>query len=145
MLILVGTLPMAYALNRTMPADQSLQFAAVAEVTQAALVKAAPQPAPGDSRATLSTYVRTKEATPELVPALAAITGHIGEEVKSYGSLAAVPAEAVGNVRNDMYLTSETIRLMDKDRSATSTPTPRASFNCSSNRSTTPRALSRCG
>ncbi|MFX5570532.1 inorganic phosphate transporter, partial [Acinetobacter baumannii] len=28
MLILVGTLPMAYALNCTMPADQAVQFAA---------------------------------------------------------------------------------------------------------------------
>jgi len=114
MLILVGTLPMAYALNRTMPADQSLQFAAVAEVTQQALVKSAPQPAPADPRPTLSTYVRTKDVTPELIPALAALAGHIGEQVKGYGSLAKVPAEAMGNVRNDMYLTSETIRLMDK-------------------------------
>ncbi|WP_289141790.1 inorganic phosphate transporter [uncultured Pseudomonas sp.] len=116
MLILVGTLPMAYALNRTMPADQSLQFAAVAEVTQQALVKIAPQPAPVDPRPTLSTYVRTKDVTPELIPALAALTGHIGEQVKGYGSLAKVPAEAMGNVRNDMYLTSETIRLMDKGK-----------------------------
>ena len=116
MLILVGTLPMAYALNRTMPADQSLQFAAVAEVTQQALVKIAPQPAPVDPRPTLSTYVRTKDITPELIPALAALTGHIGEQVKGYGSLAKVPAEAMGNVRNDMYLTSETIRLMDKGK-----------------------------
>lgn len=116
MLILVGTLPMAYALNRTMPADQSLQFAAVAEVTQQALVKSAPQPAPADPRPVLSTYVRTKETTPELIPALAALTGHIGEQVKGYGSLAKVPAEAMGNVRNDMYLTSETIRLMDKGK-----------------------------
>ncbi|PMY58223.1 anion permease [Pseudomonas sp. GW456-L12] len=114
MLILVGTLPMAYALNRTMPADQALQFAAVAEVTQQALVKNAPQPAPADPRAVLSDYVRSKEATPQLVPALAALTGHIGAEVKGYGSLAKVPAEAMGNVRNDMYLSSETIRLMDK-------------------------------
>lgn len=116
MLILVGTLPMAYALNRTMPADQSLQFAAVAEVTQQALVKSAPQPAPADPRPVLSTYVRTKETTPELIPALAALTGRIGEQVKGYGSLAKVPAEAMGNVRNDMYLTSETIRLMDKGK-----------------------------
>ena len=116
MLILVGTLPMAYALNRTMPADQSLQFSAVAEVTQQALVKIAPQPAPVDPRPTLSTYVRTKDVTPELIPALAALTGHIGEQVKGYGSLAKVPAEAMGNVRNDMYLTSETIRLMDKGK-----------------------------
>ncbi|BCQ64148.1 hypothetical protein PBOI14_58980 [Pseudomonas sp. Boi14] len=116
MLILVGTLPMAYALNRTMPADQSLQFAAVAEVTQQALVKSAPQPAPADSRAVLSEYMRSKEATPELIPALAALTGAIGTEVKGYGSLAKVPAEAMGNVRNDMYLTSEAIRLMDKNQ-----------------------------
>ncbi len=41
MLILVGTLPMAYALNRTMPADQTVQFVAIAEVTQQVLVHAA--------------------------------------------------------------------------------------------------------
>nr|BFE97759.1 inorganic phosphate transporter [Pseudomonas brassicacearum subsp. brassicacearum] len=116
MLILVGTLPMAYALNRTMPADQALQFAAVAQVTQQALVKHSPLPAPANPRAILSTYVGSKEATPQLVPALAAMTGSIGAEVKGYGSLAKVPAEAVGNVRNDMYLTSETIRLMDKNK-----------------------------
>lgn len=116
MLILVGTLPMAYALNRAMPADQALQFAAVAEVTQQALVKAAPQLAPADPRPVLSDYVRSKEATPQLVPALASLTGSIGAQVKGYGSLSDVPAEAVGNVRNDMYLTSETIRLMDKNK-----------------------------
>src|SRR5471032_531608 len=116
MLILVGTLPMAYALNRTMPADQALQFAAVAEVTQQALVKSAPLPTPADQRAVLSDYVRSKDVTPQLVPALASLAGHIGNEVKGYGSLSKVPAEAMGNVRNDMYLTSETIRLMDKNQ-----------------------------
>lgn len=116
MLILVGTLPMAYALNRTMPADQALQFAAVAEVTQQALVRSAPLPAPTDPRPVLSEYVRSKEVTPQLIPALAALAGNIGNEVKGYGSLAKVPAEAMGNVRNDMYLTSETIRLMDKNK-----------------------------
>ncbi|MGE8096377.1 inorganic phosphate transporter [Pseudomonas fluorescens] len=116
MLILVGTLPMAYALNRTMPADQALQFAAVAEVTQQALVRSAPLPAPADPRPVLSEYVRSKEVTPQLIPALAALAGNIGNEVKGYGSLSKVPAEAMGNVRNDMYLTSETIRLMDKNK-----------------------------
>lgn len=116
MLILVGTLPMAYALNRAMPADQSVQFAAVAQVTQQALTKAAPLPAPADSRLTLSTYIRDKQATPELVPALAVMAGKIGDQVASYGSLSKVPAEATANVRNDMYLTSEAIRLMDKNK-----------------------------
>lgn len=116
MLILVGTLPMAYALNRTMPADQALQFAAVAEVTQQALMKHTSLPAPADPRPVLSDYMRTKEATPQLIPALATLAGNIGNEVKGYGSLSKVPAEAMGNVRNDMYLTSETIRLMDKNK-----------------------------
>ena len=116
MLILVGTLPMAYALNRTMPADQSVQFAAVAEVTQQALTRSAPLPAPADPRQTLSAYLVSKQATPELIPALAVMAGKIGIQVKSYGSLSKVPAEAVANVRNDMYLTSETIRLMEKNK-----------------------------
>ena len=34
MLILVGTVPMAYALNRAMPVGQVTQFVAVAHVTQ---------------------------------------------------------------------------------------------------------------
>ncbi len=94
MLILVGTLPMAYALNRTMPADQAVQFAAVAEVTRQALVKSAPQPAPADPRQVLSDYVRSKQASPELIPALAALTGSIGQEVKGYGAFSRVPAQA---------------------------------------------------
>jgi inorganic phosphate transporter, PiT family len=116
MLILVGTLPMAYALNRTMPADQSVQFAAVAEVTSQALMKSAPLPAPADPRKTLSEYIRDKQPTPELVPALAVMASKIGIDVAGYGSLAKVPAEATANVRNDMYLTSEAIRLMDKNK-----------------------------
>ncbi|MEB0077489.1 inorganic phosphate transporter [Pseudomonas sp. CCI3.2] len=116
MLILVGTLPMAYALNRAMPADQSVQFAAVAQVTQLALSKSVTQPAPADPRQELTTYVRTKQVTPTLVPALAVLTGKIGIQVGDYGSLSKVPAEATANVRNDMYLVSETIRLITANK-----------------------------
>ncbi len=40
----------------------------------------------------------------------------IGDQVQKYGSLNKVPAEAVGNTRNDMYLTSEAIRFLMKDK-----------------------------
>ena len=119
MLILVGTLPMAYALNRTMPAEQSMHFASVAEATQQALQRNAPQLVIRDPRKTLSDFIRQPAASPELIPALAALTGSIGSEVKGYGSLNKVPAEAMANVRNDMYLTSETIRLIDKHQLVT--------------------------
>jgi PiT family inorganic phosphate transporter len=114
MLILVGTVPISYALNRAMPVDQMTQFVAMAEVTQASLAKASQAPAPANPRTTLSEYVRTKQVTPELVPALAAITGSIGEQVKKHGSLAKIPSASVSNVRNDMYLASETIRFAAK-------------------------------
>lgn len=114
MLILVGTVPLSYALNRAMPASQVTQFAAVAHVTQDALVKAAPVAPPAEPRKVLSDFIRTHEVTPEVVPALAALTGTIGAQVKDYPSLARVPAESVPNVRNDMYLASEAIRFLEK-------------------------------
>jgi PiT family inorganic phosphate transporter len=122
MLILVGTVPMAYALNRAMPADETIRFVAVAEMAQNALNRSAPTslPAlqPAAARDALSTYVRTREFASAVVPALAITAGSIGEQVRRHGSLAAVPAEAVANVRNDMYLASEAIRHLDKSGAA---------------------------
>jgi PiT family inorganic phosphate transporter len=40
----------------------------------------------------------------------------VGDQVQKYGSLNKVPAEVVGNTRNDMYLTSEAIRFLMKDK-----------------------------
>ncbi|WP_371368808.1 inorganic phosphate transporter [Pseudomonas sp. QL9] len=116
MLILIGTVPMAYALNRTIPADQTTQFVVLAEATQQSLQRSAPGAAPADPRPVLSDYIRTHQVTSALLPSLASLTGSIGSEVKNYGSLARVPAEAMANVRNDMYLASEAIRLIDKDK-----------------------------
>jgi PiT family inorganic phosphate transporter len=118
MLILVGTVPMAYALNRAMPADQMIPFVAMAQATQRSLAKDAPAAAPADARAVISAYVRTRELKPEVVPALAAITGGIGEQIKQSGSLAKVPTGAVANVRNDMYIASEAIRFLEKNPNA---------------------------
>ncbi len=119
MLILVGTVPMAYALNRAMPVDQMTRFAAVTEVTKQSLMKSAPVAVPADSRATLSEYVRTREFKPEVITALATVTGDIGVQVRTHGTLARVPAEAVANVRNDMYLASEAIRFVEKSGAVT--------------------------
>ena len=114
MLILVGTVPMAYALNRSMPVDEMTSFVAVAQVTQQSLDKSSTVAAPADARKTISEYVRSKRFVPEVVPALAAMTGSIGAQIKDSGSMARVPSGSVANVRNDMYLASEAIRLLDK-------------------------------
>ena len=118
MLILIGTVPMAYALNRAMPTEQMARFVTTAQATQLALAKTSPVAAPADPRKTLSDFVRTKQLAPDTVPALAAVAGGIGEQIKANGSLAKVPAAMVTNVRNDMYLSSEAIRFLDKNAAA---------------------------
>ena len=114
MLILVGTVPMAYSLNRAMPVDQSAVFVAMAEVTQRDLTRIAPAMAPADSQAVLSDYIRTHQMSDALLPALAVVVGEIADQVKPYASLAQIPNGAVANVRNEMYLASETIRVLGK-------------------------------
>jgi PiT family inorganic phosphate transporter len=116
MLILVGTVPMAYALNRTMPADQMTQFVAMAQATERSLKIDTSAIIVGDRVApVLSEYVRTKTVTPEVLPALGAMAARIGQQIKDHGSLNKVPSDQVANVRNDMYLASEAIRFLSKD------------------------------
>ena len=122
MLILVGTVPLAYALNRAMPVDQVTQFAAMAHVTQESIIKGFTAPAPAltadETRSTLSEYIRTKQFKPQVLAALADMSGSIASQVgATQSSLARMPADAVPNVRNDMYLTSEAISRIQKDKS----------------------------
>jgi PiT family inorganic phosphate transporter len=121
MLILVGTVPLAYALNRAMPADQVTQFVAMAQVTQDSLTKGFTATPPAlsadETRSTLSEYIRTKQFKPEVLVALADMSGSIGSQVgATHESLARMPAGSVPNVRNDMYLTSEAISRIQKDK-----------------------------
>jgi inorganic phosphate transporter, PiT family len=115
MLILIGTVPIAYALNRAMPAGQMVPFVAVATSTQQSLARYTNGATVADPRGTLSTYIRTHAWNDEVVPAMAALTASIADQVKSSGTFAKVPAANVTNVRNDMYLSSEAIRVFDKD------------------------------
>ena len=116
MLILVGTVPTAYALNRAMPAKETVQFVALAQATERSMAQASGGvAAPSDPRPTVSDYIRTRQYTPEIVHAVGALARSIGEQVRAHGTLAKVPAAAVANVRNDMYLASEAIRFLEKD------------------------------
>ncbi|MBV9695943.1 MAG: anion permease [Gammaproteobacteria bacterium] len=116
MLILIGVVPMAYALNRAMPAEQSVPFIAVAQQAQHALQKYATQPAPADVRAVVSGYVRTHQLDATVLPATAALAGEIADQVRARGGFAALPPDSITNIRNDMYLTSESLRLLLKDK-----------------------------
>jgi PiT family inorganic phosphate transporter len=116
MLILIGTVPTAYALNKAVEPAQMQVYVQNAEKAQAALAAhtdGAPAFA-GDPRETVTRFVGSREMKPETIPALQNLIDLTSKEVASYSKIADVPAEKVGNVRNDMYLASEALRLMQK-------------------------------
>ncbi|RLM16694.1 nuclease PIN [Gibbsiella quercinecans] len=119
MLILVGTMPIAYALNRALPPDQIPRVAALATVTKHELLRQFPPVAQAPAREVLTNYVRTGELVPDVLPALAQLTGIIGDGIRQYGSVDKIPAQVVSNTRNDMYLASETIKHLKSEKQLT--------------------------
>src|SRR6185503_12640572 len=117
MLILIGTVPTAYALNRALPESQVAQFQMTSEAaSRVVAAKGAGHNIIGDPRPAVTQYVTTHQISEGTYPSLAVLVKDVGEQVHKYGSLNKVPAEAVGNTRNDMYLTSEAIRFLMKDK-----------------------------
>jgi len=117
MLILIGTVPTAYALNRAMPISQMDTFRATSVAAAAVIeAKAEGYNIIGDPRPVVTQYIARHEISGGTYPAMALLVRDIAKEVEEYGSLARVPAEAVGNTRNDMYLVSEAIRFLMKDK-----------------------------
>src|ERR1700681_2945177 len=117
MLILIGTVPTAYALNRALPDSQVAQFQKNSAAASAVIAaRGAGHSIIGDPRPAVTQYVSQHRISEGTYPSLAVLVKDVGDQVQKYGSLNKVPAEAVGNTRNDMYLTSEAIRLLMKDK-----------------------------
>ncbi len=119
MLILIGTVPTAYALNRALPETQIAAFITNSEAASKIIEgKAAGYNVIGNPRPAVTNYVAQREVNAGTFPSLAVLVRDIAKQVSTYGSLAKVPAEAVGNTRNDMYLVSEALRFLVKDKEA---------------------------
>jgi len=130
MLILIGTVPTAYALNRTMPASQIDLFVKNSEAaSQVVGSKAAGYNVLGNPRPAVTSYVAEHQINEGTFPSLAVLLRDISNQVTQYGSLAKVPAEMVGNTRNDMYLASEAIRFLMKDKEADLSSSDTATLN----------------
>jgi inorganic phosphate transporter, PiT family len=114
MLILIGTVPTAYALNRTMHEQDVDKFVAISTQAQAAMGHYATGPAPADPHAAAIDIVRTRSITPETLPALTSLSATIQQQVNGFHSLDKVPAGDMINIRNEMYLVSEGLRLLGK-------------------------------
>jgi PiT family inorganic phosphate transporter len=116
MLILIGTVPTAYALNHAATASDMTAFMVASEQAGRILNKHS-DPAIGlssDPRTEVTNYVRTGQMMPATIPALRDLIQEVNYEVTLYKSFKAIPANQQTNVRNDLYVTSEAFRLMAK-------------------------------
>ena len=119
MLILIGAMPTAYALNRATPTPNVTVFVQAMEQTNSVLQHhgVIQNVTPEAARQAVENAIRTRDFSDPAVDAgLAGLARDIAGQVGSYGAINKVPAAAVQNVRNEMYIASEAVRLMPKDR-----------------------------
>ena len=116
MLILIGAVPTAYALNHAVSPMEMQSFLAASEQAGSILDRHIdPKGTLGsDPRAEVTDYIRTQKLQPDTILALRELVEGINHEVTLYKVFKSVPANQQTNVRNDMYLASEAIRLMLK-------------------------------
>ena len=116
MLILIGTVPTAYALNHAVTPTDVQAFVSASDQAGLVIDKYVDKNAIGgpDPRTDVTDYIRTREFKPDTVIALRELIKDVEGDVKVYKEYKSVPANQQANVRNDMYVVSEAIRLMQK-------------------------------
>jgi len=115
MLILIGTVPTAYALNHTFGPNQVQAFIASSEAAVQTLGGYVNESAGvANPEAELKAFISTRHYTATTPRALQEMANDIAHEAALYKSLPAVPANMQANVRNQMYLESEGLRLLPK-------------------------------
>ena len=115
MLILIGIVPTAYAVNRAVPASDTPDFIAVSHQVDNLLDRYVEKTATtADPRDDIAEFLRTRHYTPSITLALRQIVNDIANELSEFEALSKVPPDRVRNFRNDMYLVSEALRVMQK-------------------------------
>jgi PiT family inorganic phosphate transporter len=115
MLILIGTVPTAYALNHAVTYQESQDFIAVSQQAAQALDRyVEPGAVIGDARDDLTEFIRSKHFTPNTMLAMRTLVNDVGTETSIYKEMKNVPSDRVRNFRNDLYLVSEVLRITTK-------------------------------
>src|SRR5689334_15695637 len=117
MLILIGAAPTAYALNRAIPESTTPMFLQATQdaefVFRGHARTSAPSSDAAQARATVGEALKTRPVSrPEVYAALATLTADIAQQVKNSAPLRTCRRAATSNVRNDMYLASDAVRIM---------------------------------
>ena len=118
MLILIGCAPTAYALNRAIPTSEIAQVRAQAVAAGEVFDKKGfGYNIIGNPRSNVTNYINARKLDDATFPALALLNKDIVKEIEDLGKtgIARMPAEAVSNIRNDMYLASEALNRIFKN------------------------------
>jgi inorganic phosphate transporter, PiT family len=136
MLILIGTVPTAYALNHAVSPMEVQDYIAASQQAGHILDRHVdPKGILGpDARQEVTEYIRTKQLQPDTILALRELVEDLDHEVALYKEFKAVPPHEQANVRNDMYVASEAIRLMLKSHDPAFTPEEQAALSNYKNR-----------
>jgi PiT family inorganic phosphate transporter len=116
MLILIGSVPTAYALNHAMPDSATPHFIEVAHKAEAVFAShagGATVTAPAARTQVMAALRDKKLSGDQLYAGLASLSADIVQQVQATG-IAHVPAASTTSVRNDMFLVSETVGKLQK-------------------------------
>src|SRR5580658_6043710 len=117
MLILIGVAPTAYALNRAPGEGHATAFISASHsASQIVEAHGAGYNVIGDPRPAVTDYVHAHKIAEATYPSLAVLVKQVSDSVEQYGSVAHTPLDKVQNLRNDMYLIDEAVRVIAKDK-----------------------------
>ncbi|OLP53741.1 nuclease PIN [Rhizobium rhizosphaerae] len=117
MLILIGLVPTAFALNRTPDPHYLQSYLAASTGVETALgnyVKPGVEVA--DAKAAVASAVKNKEWNDTTTLALQRYIHTSSAEIARFPTLEAIPDTLVSNIRNDIYLIGEALKLIDKKK-----------------------------
>ena len=101
------------SLQRNIFRPETEEFVAASKQAGKALTKYVSNNAlVGDPRDDAVDYIRTREFKPTTMLALRQLVSEIGDETVLYKDLARVPNDKIRNFRNDMYMITEALRLI---------------------------------
>jgi len=115
MLILIGVVPTAYALNRTPDINYLEAYKSASSAVEQALGKyVKPGVTAADPKTAVQEAVRSKSWNDQTTLALQTYIHKTTAGLQPYASVDKVPTDLVSNARNDIYLIGEALKLIDK-------------------------------
>ncbi|HET7102700.1 MAG TPA: anion permease [Terracidiphilus sp.] len=128
MLILIGTMPTAYALNHAISPDRVQAFLVASQRVEQILDRHTSPTAdpPADPRTVVADYIRTRRLQDDTLPALRELVGTVDARLAVYRDFKAIPPQEQTDLHNDLYVASAALEQLNKGHHSAFTPAEHA-------------------